>query len=425
MKNNFTAVILAAGMGTRMLSEKPKVLHEVCGKPMLGHVIDACAGAGIKDIIIVAGTNFKLLKEYTGKNYENLGIKFAIQKPALGTAHAVGSVFAKRLKVNNAVLILSGDAPLITSDTILKFIEVFNSKKSGGIIAVCSMDDPKEYGRIIAASDGSVERIVEENDADEKQKSIKLINGGVYIIRKDLLIKGLKKIKKNPKKGEFYLTDIAAVMSGEKKPLIPVMAPAYELAGVNNRKQLAEISEIMNKKNLEKMALNGITIEDFNTVFIEDGVKIGRDTVIRPFTVIRAKSIIGKNCIIGPSAHIRPGTVIGNNVKIGNYVEIKNSVIGDNTAVSHLSYIGDAELGKNVNIGAGTITANYDGKNKHKTVIGDFAYVGSNTVFVAPVKIGKNTVIGAGSVITEDVPDYSLAVARQRQVTKTGYMKGR
>jgi len=239
------------------------------------------------------------------------------------------------------------------------------------------------------------------------------------------LKKNLKKIKKNPKKGEFYLTDIAALMSSDKKPLVPVTAAAAELSGVNDKKHLAESAAVKNKKTLEKLALNGITIEDFNTVFIEEGVVIGQDTVIRPFTIIRAKSVIGKNCTIGPSAHIRPGSIIGDNVKIGNYVEVKNSVIGNSTAVSHLSYIGDAELGRHVNIGAGTITANYDGKNKHRTIIGDNAYVGSNTVFVAPVKIGKNTVIGAGSVITEDVPDNSLAIARQRQTTKKGYVKGK
>jgi len=408
-----------------MKSETTKVLHPVCGKPMLGHVIDSCTAAGVKDIIIVAGANMAALKEFAVKEYKHLKIRFALQKPALGTAHAVGSVFRAGLNVKDGVLILSGDVPLITPETIKNFINVFTVKKAGGIIAVSIADDPKGYGRIITGADGTVARIVEENDANETEKAVKTVNGGAYIIRKSELKKNLKKIKKNPKKGEFYLTDIAALMSSDKKPLVPVTAAAAELSGVNDKKHLAESAAVKNKKTLEKLALNGITIEDFNTVFIEEGVVIGQDTVIRPFTIIRAKSVIGKNCTIGPSAHIRPGSIIGDNVKIGNYVEVKNSVIGNSTAVSHLSYIGDAELGRHVNIGAGTITANYDGKNKHRTIIGDNAYVGSNTVFVAPVKIGKNTVIGAGSVITEDVPDNSLAIARQRQTTKKGYVKGK
>ncbi len=423
--NGISAVILAAGKGTRMKSEKTKVLHEVSGKPMLAHVIDACLKARVSDITVVAGANMQQLKSFAAARYNGNNIRFVLQKEQLGTADAVSSVIKAKIPLKDGILILSGDTPLITSDTVGFLIKMFTKKSQGGIIGVSFAENPSGYGRIVRNSEDYVIRIVEDKDANDREKAIKVINGGVYIIRKDSLVRNLGKIKVNKAKGEYYLTDIAALMYAEDRPLSPVDVPYRELAGVNSRAQLAEAGKIRNKKVLEMLSENGITIVDFDTVYIEEGVEIGSDTVIQPFSVIKAGVKIGKGCTIGPSAHLRQGAVIGNNCKIGNYVEIKNSTIGNNTNVAHLSYIGDSEIGSNVNIGAGTITANYDGVKKNKTVIGDGAYVGSNAVFVAPVKIGKNAVIGAGSVITENVPDDSLAIARPRQETKTGWVKKR
>jgi bifunctional UDP-N-acetylglucosamine pyrophosphorylase/glucosamine-1-phosphate N-acetyltransferase len=421
-KGAVTALILAAGKGTRMKSEKAKVLHEVCGKPMIGHVIDACIKAGVKDIVIISGPDAVDLRLYTEKSYAGLGIRFAVQKEQLGTAHAVGAVIKSKILLKSGVMILSGDVPLITGDTVALLTKMFTKKSQGGIIGVSFAAEPHGYGRIIVDSDGFVKRIVEEKDANPQEKQVKVVNGGVYIIERESLKRNLKKIRINPAKGEYYLTDIAGLMYNEGRPLRTVDLSFDELAGVNTRKQLAQASAVRNKKVLEKMAESGITIVDFNSIFIEDCVEIGTDTVIQPFTIIKRNTRIGKKCNIGPSAHIRSGSVIGDNCRIGNYVEIKNSVIGNNTNVSHLSYIGDAQLGSRVNIGAGTITANYDGVSKHKTVIGDGAYIGSNVVFVAPVNVGKNTVIAAGSVITEDVQDNEMGIARQRQVNKAGWV---
>lgn len=423
--NGISAVILAAGKGTRMKSDKTKVLHEVSGKPMLAHVIDACLEARVSDITVVAGANMQQLKSFAAARYNGKNIRFVLQKEQLGTADAVNSVIKAKIPLKDGVMILSGDTPLITADTVSYLIKMFTKKSDGGIIGVSFAENPAGYGRIVRNSEDYVMRIVEDKDADDREKTIKVINGGIYIIRKDSLERNLEKIKVNKAKGEYYLTDIAALMYAEGRPLIPVDVPYRELAGVNSRAQLAEAAKIRNKKVLEKLSENGITIVDFDTVYIEEGVEIGNETVIHPFTVIKSGVKIGKNCSIGPSAHLRQGAVIGNNCKIGNYVEVKNSTVGNNTNVAHLSYIGDSEIGSNVNIGAGTITANYDGVKKNKTVIGDGAYVGSNSVFVAPVKIGKNSVIGAGSVITDNVPDDSLAIARPRQETKTGWVKKR
>ncbi len=422
---NVSAVIMAAGKGTRMISDKTKVLHEVAGKPMLGHVIDACYEAGIKDVVIIAGANYSELKGFTDKAYAGCGIKFVIQKKQLGTAHAISTALKARIPYKEAVLILSGDVPMIQASTLRELIMEFTKEKCGGIICSSKVDDPHGYGRVIRDSQGSIIRIVEEKNASDEQKKINLINGGIYIFNRDLLKKYISRVKLDPVKKEYYLTDLAALMAEKSIIIRPKITDYLEVSGVNDRVQLMETGKLKNKKTLEKLAKNGITIVDFDTVFIDENVSIGKDTVIQPFTVIRGKTSIGKGCNIGPFAHIRPDTIIGDFCKIGNYVEIKKSKIGSHTNVAHLSYIGDAELGDKVNIGAGTITCNYDGFKKNKTVIGNNVFVGSDTKFVAPVKIGNDVVIAAGSVITEDVPGGALAVARARQVNKEKWTKNR
>jgi bifunctional UDP-N-acetylglucosamine pyrophosphorylase/glucosamine-1-phosphate N-acetyltransferase len=420
-----TAVILAAGKGTRMMSDKTKVLHEVSGKPMISHVIDACLEAGVRDIVIIAGANFQELKKFAGKAYPGMDIKFAIQKKQLGTAHAVSAALNSKIHFNKAVLILSGDVPMITPETIKAMIREFTKSSPGGIICTSTVAEPFGYGRIVKNGKGHIIRIVEEKDATAAEKGIREINSGIYIFEAKNLKKHIKSVGLNPVKKEYYLTDIAGIMAENDVIIRPLTVDYAETAGINDRVQLMEANKLKNKKTLEKLAKNGITIADFDTVIIDGNVSIGRDTVINPFTVIHGKTRIGRGCVIGPFAHIRAETVIGDFCKIGNYVEIKKSVIGSHTNVAHLSYIGDAGIGNNVNIGAGTITCNYDGVNKNRTIIGNNVFVGSDTKFVAPVKIGDDTVIAAGSVITEDVPAGALGIARARQVNKEKWKQNR
>jgi bifunctional UDP-N-acetylglucosamine pyrophosphorylase/glucosamine-1-phosphate N-acetyltransferase len=425
-----TAMILAAGRGVRMKSDKTKVLHEVAGKPMLAHVVDSCLDAGVTDIVLIAGANYPEIKEFVKNNYTNRGltqcvstIKIVIQRQQLGTADAVKAAMNAKISYKPGVLILSGDVPLIAPVTIRELIKEFTSKKCGGIICTSKVKNPRGYGRIVAGRDGAILRIVEDRSASPAEKKIGVINSGIYVFEKDLLKEHIRQVRRDPIKKEYYLTDLIEIMAKNGIKIRQKDIDHAEAAGINDRVQLMEANSYKNKKNLEKLAKNGITIEDFATVFIDENVSIGKDTVIKPFTVIKGKTKIGRNCMIGPSAHIRPDTVIGNNCKIGNYVEIKKSIIGNDTNVGHMSYIGDAVLGDFVNIGAGTITANYDGKRKNRTVIGNHVFVGSNTVFVAPVVIGDNVTVAAGSVITENVPSRALAIARCRQTVKKNWNK--
>jgi bifunctional UDP-N-acetylglucosamine pyrophosphorylase / glucosamine-1-phosphate N-acetyltransferase len=432
--NGITVLILAAGKGTRMNSDTTKVLHEVAGQPMLAHVIDSCLEAGVSDIVIIAGANMAELKEFVNKTYSpgrrsqsvstiKFKIRFALQKRQLGTANAVAAGLTAVTGMAKGVLVLSGDVPLIEPATIRGLINEFTGKKYGGIICTSKVRAPHGYGRIIAGRDGAILRIVEEKNASTAEKKIAVINSGVYVFDAGLLKKYIKQVKRDPVKKEYYLTDVIGIMAENGIKIRQKDTNRAEIAGINDRVQLMEANTFKNKKNLEKLAKNGITIVDFNTVFISGKVKIGRDTVIKPFTVITGPVTIGPHCIIGPSAHIRPDTKIGSHCKIGNYVEIKKSVIADHVNVSHLSYVGDTTIGSGTNIGAGTITANYDGVKKNKTKIGKNVSVGSNTVFVAPVTVGDNVTVAAGSVITENVPAKSLAIARSRQIIKKNWRK--
>jgi bifunctional UDP-N-acetylglucosamine pyrophosphorylase / glucosamine-1-phosphate N-acetyltransferase len=419
--NKITALILAAGKGTRMNSDTAKVLHEVAGKPMLAHVIDSCLEAGVADIVIIAGANMAELKAFAAKYYPGENIKFALQKQQLGTAHAVAAGLTATTGKYKGVLILSGDVPLIEPATIRGLIKEFTSKKCNGIICTSKVKNPRGYGRIVTGRDGAILRIVEDKSASLAEKEIGVINSGMYIFGRDILKKYIRQVKRDPIKKEYYLTDLIEIMAENGLKIRQKNINHAEAAGINDRVQLMEANKFKNKKNLEMLAKNGITIVDFNTVFISGNVKIGKDTVIQPFTVIKGPAKIGPGCNIGPFAHIRPETSIGSNCRIGNYVEIKKSKIGDHVNVAHLSYIGDTEIGDNTNIGAGTITANYDGVKKNKTKIGKNVSVGSDVVFRAPVTIGDGAVVGAGSIITENVPASALAIARARQITKKNW----
>ncbi len=451
-----TAIILAAGKSTRMKYSITKVLRRVSGRAILEHVIESCLGNGINDIVIVAGNNYPELNKFMQEKYKNIiNPRFILQKQQMGTAHAVKVVLNSKTRLKDNILILNGDVP-VSRKTIRSLINEFFKQKNEGIIAVSEIQNPEGYGRVIQDFKGNIIKIVEERDADKKEKQIKLINGGIYIFTKKSLKKYINKIKLNPKKKEYYLTDIVEIMANDGKKIGAKLTPFKELTGVNNRLQLMEVAEIKNRDMIIKLSRRGVTVRDFNTIFIDETVKVGRETVVRYYTNLRRNTKIGQRCLIGPGSiienttvgndveiiksivretkvgdktrigpfsHLRAGTRIGKNCRIGNFVEIKNSKIGNNTKVAHMTYLGDAVIGDNVNIGAGTVTCNYDGIQKHKTIIGDNVFVGSGVKFIAPVKIGNGAVIAAGSVITEDVPPFALAIARARQENKLNWAK--
>lgn len=442
-------VILAAGLGTRMKSTLPKILHRIFDKPIIDYVIDCAKSLNPSNIFVVVNPSLKAVIQHLEKNQ----IKIVFQNEPKGTAHALNS--AVSFITDDKILILNGDTPLIKKDTLLNFLKVFDEENTD--IAILSFYPKRQhsYGRIVRNSKGVVERIIEITDYAGEESSE--ANSGVYLIKKDVL-NLLKEIKENPRKGEFYLTDIVeiAVSKGYKVDAYSI-AEEDELIGINNREELSLAMKYLSERVVKEWMSEGVTIYDPLSVWVSPSVKIGKDTIIYPNVFLEGNTIIGQNCIIyqgtrildsiiednvqikdctviesshiksgsniGPFAHIRPESIIGQNCRIGNFVEIKKSLIGDGTKASHLSYIGDSEVGKNVNIGAGTITCNYDGKKKHKTTIEDDVFIGSDTQLVAPVKIGKGSYIGAGSTITKDVPPDALAVSRTPQKNIEGWAK--
>jgi bifunctional UDP-N-acetylglucosamine pyrophosphorylase/glucosamine-1-phosphate N-acetyltransferase len=452
LNSGISAVILAAGEGTRMKSKHPKVSHKLLGKPMVQHVIDSVEKAGIKDIIVVVGHKAEEVKECIGS-----GVKYAFQDKQLGTGHAVMCAADSIDEGSSLTLILTGDTPLITEKTLLSLISYHTGHNLYGTILTAEFDDPTGYGRIVRDSLGNVERIVEHKDAADAERNIKEINSALYCFNTKSLIDALKEIKNENAQGEYYLTDVIGIMrrKGLAVGAYKVEDPS-DIMGVNSRIQLAEAAEVMRHRVLKTLMVDGVTLIDPNSTYVDRDVVIGRDSVIYPNTILEGSTRIGEDCVIGPNsrivnsvihdsvevnnsvilesevksgthvgpfAYIRPESVIGENVKIGDFVEVKKSRIGDDTKVSHLTYIGDAEVGENVNFGCGTITVNYNGKVKSKTIIGDDVFIGCNTNLVAPVKINNNSYIAAGSTITDEVPEGSLAIARERQTIKEGWVE--
>jgi bifunctional UDP-N-acetylglucosamine pyrophosphorylase/glucosamine-1-phosphate N-acetyltransferase len=438
-------LILAAGLGTRMKSKYPKVMHKIMGKELVNWVIDTAKKLNPSKIAVVLGHKSDLVEKILPDD-----IEIYYQKEQLGTGHAVMS--AKEFITNEDVLILYGDTPLITVETLKNLINKHKETNANATILTAILDNPTGYGRIIKDSQGKVLSIVEELEATEEQKKIKEINAGFVIYKGDKLLEGLSKINANNNKGEYYLTDVPIYIDNVETY---VLNDFSEVLGINNRVQLAEAEKIMRKRTLNKLMLNGVTIIDPDNTYISPDVEIGQDTIIHPMTFIFGNTIIGEECEIGPMTRInnckignfvkiirseceeavidnnvsvgpysrlRTGTHLKENVKIGNFVETKKTVVNKNSKAQHLTYLGDATIGENVNIGAGTITCNYDGKNKHKTIIGDRVFVGSNTALVAPVNIDDDALIGAGSTITEDIPKGSLALGRAKQVTKENWV---
>jgi len=414
MKKEIAVIILAAGKSTRMKSQTPKVLHPLCGRPMLGYVLDLVKDLRPKQVVAVLGHKQELVRKIIPK-----GIKITIQKKLIGTADAVKTGLSALKGFKGTVLILYGDNPLLKKETLKKLLDYHLDSNSDATLLTAQMKKPFGYGRILRDKYSSICGIVEEKDADEVEKDIKEINTGIIVFKKDSLNSNLKYIRRNNRKKEYYLTDIIGILA-KKDYLVDAVKveDAQEALGINTRAQLAKANSLMQKIINHNFMRNGVTLVDPASTFINFGTKIGTDTVIYPFTVIERGVKIGKCCSVGPFAHLRDNVEIGDNVTAGNFIEMVRAKIGSKTFVKHFSYIGDSTVGSCVNIGAGAVTANFDGLRKHYTVIKDNANIGSDTVIVAPVKIGKSAVTGAGSVITKNVPDKTIVVGVPARVLR-------
>ena len=426
MKNdNVKSVILAAGKGTRMKSDLSKVLHKIFDKTMLGYVLDAAEGTGYVDkSYVIVGHQAEAVTDFVNCNYKSA--KTVLQAPQLGTGHAVSMVCSEIEDFDGEVIILCGDTPLIQAETLKKFIEEHRAKNSDLTVMSAIFDDPTNYGRIVRQGD-KLSSIVEEKDATESQKAIKEINAGIYCVNWGKVKDAFSELKSDNAQGEYYLTDI--ISWGVEKGLnvnAHILDNNEEIFGINSKVHLAQASKMLNRRTVQRHLENGVTIVDPETAWISTETEIGSDTVIYPNVYISGVNKIGKSCSIGPFAHVRGGCEIEDGVKIGNFVEVKKSKIGKKSSAGHLSYIGDSELGSEVNIGAGTITANYNHftKVKSNTIIKDGASIGSNSVLVAPVEIGEKANVGAGTVLTKDVLSKALALSRAPLKILKNWVKG-
>ncbi|MCL5037527.1 MAG: bifunctional UDP-N-acetylglucosamine diphosphorylase/glucosamine-1-phosphate N-acetyltransferase GlmU [Chloroflexi bacterium] len=451
--SKITAVVLAAGMGTRMKSEMPKVLHTILGKPMLYYVIRAIKGAGIEKILVVAGHKHELVEAAVRED----GVEFIIQEPQLGTGHALQAAFPGIEADADYVMVTCGDMPLITSETLKSLIPT-GSEKAQVSILYGKPEKPGDMGRILFSERDCIQKIVEVADGGPEIRKVCEVNLGAYCFEFDFLKKYLPRLKPSRVKGEFYLTDLIGLASEDRLGIRGIYCEdPDEAMGINDRIELSRAGDRVRKQALDKLMFSGVTIVDPVSTFIHPDSTVGQDTVIHPFTIIESGCHVGKRCSIGPFcrisgsrigsntcitnsvilssevgsdsnigpfAYLRPGTKTADNVKIGDFVEIKNSFIDTGAKVPHLSYVGDSHIGKKVNIGAGTITCNFDGKEKHKTTIEDDAYIGANTNLVAPVTVGKGAKTGAGAVITKDVPPGSLAVGVPAKIKKENIRAG-
>ena len=418
------SVILAAGKGTRMKSETPKVLHKIFDKTLLGYVLDSVKSFSNEAFVIV-GHKAEVVTEFVNKNYSFA--KTVLQTPQLGTGHAVSMVCPQLENFDGLVLILCGDTPLVREKTLKKFVDEHIA--SGADLSVMStiFENPANYGRIIRCANGALEKIVEEKDATDVEKAVKEINAGIYCLNWAKIKPAFSQLTSSNAQGEYYLTDIIewANLQGLSVQA-SVLEDSDEIYGINSRENLATATHLMNQRKLHELMANGVTIVDPASTWISQDTEIGSDTVVFPGTYIEgSNNKIGKNCKIGPFAHLRGDVEIADNVKIGNFVEVKKSKIGEHTNACHLTYIGDSELGANINIGAGTITANYNPltKVKSKTVLKDNVKIGSNTVLVAPVTVEEGANVGAGSVITKNVPAGALALTRGVLKVIEGWVK--
>lgn len=419
MENDVMAIVMAAGKGTRMKSKKSKLVQKIYGKEIVKRAVENAEKSGINNIVAVVGYMKEEVMAVLGND-----VQYAVQEEMLGTGHAVMQATKYLEGKKGKVLVLNGDVPILRPETLNRLLNKSIENKECATLLTAIYDNPTGYGRIVRDEGGNIEGIVEEKDTTDDQKEIKEINAGIYCFDIEALLEALKEIKPNNAQGEYYLTDVISIMNekGLKTGAV-IVEDNTEILGVNDRIQLELLTKVLQMRiNTEHMK-NGVTIEDINTTYIYDDVEIGMDTVIHPNTTIKSGVKIGEDCDIGPNAYIREGCELANKVKVGSFVEIKKAIIGEGSKVPHLSYMGDCEIGEKCNIGCGTITCNYDGLHKSKTIIGNHSFIGSNTNLVAPVTLGNETFIAAGSTVTEDVPDYALAIARQRQTNKADWNK--
>lgn len=446
------AVILAAGKGVRMKSEMPKVLHPVAGLPMVMHVVRAARSAGVQRLIAVVGHG----RQQIAQRLQAEGLEFAVQEQQLGTGHALMQVRGL-VGEGETVLVLCGDTPLLRGETLRRLLEEHRQSGADASVLTSCLEDPRGYGRIVRNAGGDLVRIVEEKDASAEERAIREVNAGIYCFCSTPLFQALDSLSPDNAQGEYYLTDVLPWFLAQGLRVATVLHPdAEEILGINDRVQLAQAEQVLRQRKNRELMLGGVTIVDPSSTLVDCGVSVGEDTVLYPFTILEGSSRVGRRCRIGPGAHLidarvaddsvvdkstlwdcqvgeacqvgpyaylRPGACLERGVKVGDFVEIKKSVIGQGSKVPHLAYVGDAEVGSYVNIGAGTITCNYDGRAKYKTVIEDHAFIGSNTNLVAPVKVGYGAITGAGSTITKEVPPYALGVERARQRNISGWGK--
>ncbi len=448
-------IILAAGKGTRMKSEVVKVLHPILGLPMLSYPIDlSLNGIKAEKTIVVVGYQADQIKE----KFKNPQIQFVLQEEQLGTGHAALQTIPFLKTFTGTALILCGDVPLVKADTLHSFIGAFGESNSILSVLTTVVEDPFGYGRILRSPEGWLEKIVEEKDASEKERSIREINTGIYCVKASFLIEGLGEIGKDNAQSEYYLTDLVEI--AKKKGLrcsAHIVSDPVEVMGINTRVDLAMAHEVLRQAKLKDLMLSGVTIVDPKTTYVEQTVEVGKDTILYPNCHLQGRTKMGDRCIIepnskitdsiignevtirsnsviteskieegasiGPFSHLRPLSEVKTKAKIGNFVEVKKSVIGRGSKANHLAYIGDSFLGEDVNIGAGTITCNYDGFEKHQTIIGNRVFVGSNVELVAPVKVGNGSSIGAGTTVTKDIPEGALAISRTKQKNIKGWSK--
>ncbi|MBC2347227.1 bifunctional UDP-N-acetylglucosamine diphosphorylase/glucosamine-1-phosphate N-acetyltransferase GlmU [Listeria welshimeri] len=446
------AVVLAAGQGTRMKSKLYKVLHPVCGKPMVEHVVDQISTLDVDKVVTIVGHGAEKVQEHLAGKSE-----FVKQEEQLGTAHAVLQAKPELAGKDGVTLVVCGDTPLIEASTMEALLKYHHEKRAKATILTTIIEDPTGYGRIIRDDLGIVEKIVEHKDATEKEQRISEINTGTYCFDNKALFEALENVSNDNVQGEYYLPDVIKILKDLDEVVAAYRMESFEESlGVNDRIALAEASKLMQRRINDNHMRNGVTLVNPENTYIDIDVKIGQDTVIEPGVMLRGNTVIGDDCVIssgseiansvigervhvrnssifeskvgddvqiGPYAHLRPESDIHNHVKIGNYVETKKAIVGEGTKLPHFIYMGDAEIGKNVNVGCGSIAVNYDGKNKAKTIIGDDVFVGCNSNLIAPVKVGDRAFIAAGSTITKDVPEDALGIARAKQENKMDYAK--
>ena len=419
MKEDIIALVLAAGKGTRMKSDKSKLVHKIYGKELVKRVVETAQKSGVDEVVTVVGYKKEQVQLVLGES-----VKYAYQEEMLGTGHAVLQAEEYLKDKHGKVVVLNGDVPILRPETVRNLIKKSIDNKEYATVLTAIYSNPTGYGRIIRDVGGNIKGIVEEKDATEDQKNIQEINAGIYCFDIQELLKALKKIKPNNAQNEYYITDVIRLMNEEGlKTGAVIVEDNTEILGVNDKMQLELLTKVLKLRINQYHMQNGVTIEDIDNTYIYDDVEIGTDTVIHPNTTIKNDVVIGKDCELGPNAYIREGCRISDKVKVGSFVELKKAIVGEGTKIPHLSYMGDCEIGAKTNIGCGTITCNYDGFNKSKTIIGERSFIGSNVNLVAPVTLGKNSFVAAGSTITNDVPDDSLAIARERQINKDGWNK--